>query len=83
MEVTKETKSALADKDSKKAEKKQAKKIVNNLTKDIELTNKDKKEMINIVSILLDPAFSIDEKIKRIGGAPANGAFLKEFKNSK
>lgn len=42
----------------------------------------DKKEMINIIAILLDSTLSMNERLRRAGRAPANSSFVKEFKNN-
>ncbi len=42
----------------------------------------DKREMINIIAVLLDQSLSMNERLRRAGRAPANSPLVKEFKNN-
>lgn len=42
----------------------------------------DEKEMKNIISIILDKNISLDQKLKRVGRAPASSAIVKNFKKN-
>ena len=71
-------------------QKKFINKLFGNILKSKEIDNKaqieqfdrDRREIMNIIAILLDQGLSINERLKRAGRAPANSSFTKEFKNN-
>ena len=76
--------------DQKKFMQKFTNKLFGNILKSKEIDNKtqieqfdhDRREIMNIIAILLDQGLSINERLKRAGRAPANSSFTKEFKNN-
>ena len=47
---------------------------------DKKISEKEEREMINIIAILLDRNLSFEERLRRVGRAPTSGAVVKEFK---
>ena len=47
---------------------------------DKKISEKEEREMINIIAILLDRNLSFEERLRRVGRAPTSGAVVNEFK---